>query len=131
MATVDALSQAQLLARLTSIASSHGGTSSMPDDHTVTGTLTAIKAKWLLGERKVTNNFTCTLDPASHEAHFRESAVETSWGMPPPTFTVQTTAQYGSRVNATRADKSVGGGGRLGVGGMLVSRLVSAAQRKL
>ena len=75
MATVTTFSQAELLKRLSQIASSHGGTSSMPDDHTVTGTLTAIQAKWLLGERKVTNNFTCTLEPANHEAHFRESAV--------------------------------------------------------
>ena len=116
MATVDALSQAELLARLSSLASSNGGTASMPDDHTVKGTLTAIKAKWLLGERKVTNNFTCTLDTASHEAHFRESAIESSWGLPPPTFTVETTSQYGSRVNTTRVDKSVGGGGRLEFG---------------
>ena len=116
MATVDALSQAELLARLSSLASSHGGTASMPDDHTVKGTLTAIKAKWFLGGRKVTSNFTCTLDTASHEAHFRESAIESSWGLPPPTFTVETTSQYGSRVNTTRVDKSVGGGGRLEFG---------------
>jgi hypothetical protein len=116
MATMNTLSQADLLARLSSIASSHGGTSSMPDDHTVTGTLTAIKAKWVLGSRKVTSNFTCTLDPASHEAHFRESAVETSWGLPPPTFTVQTTTQYGTRVNQSRVDKGVGGGGVLEFG---------------
>lgn len=116
MATVDAPSQSQLLARLTSIASSHGGTSSMPDDHTVKGTLTAINAKWFLGERKVTSNFTCSLDPGSHEAHFRESAIVSSWGLPPPTFTVQTTSQYGARVKATRVDKSVGGGGILEFG---------------
>ena len=116
MATVDALSQAELLARLSSLASSHGGTASMPDDHTVKGTLTAIKAKWLLGGRKVTSNFTCSLDPANHEAHFRESAVESTWGMPPPTFTVQTTSQYGARVKATRVDTSVGGGGILEFG---------------
>ena len=116
MATVEALSQAELLARLSSIASSHGGTASMPNDHTVKGTLTAIKAKWLLGGRKVTSNFTCTLDTASHEAHFRESAIESTWGLPPPTFTVQTTSQYGSRVNTTRVDKGVGGGGILEFG---------------
>jgi len=116
MATVTTFSQAELLKRLSLIASSHGGTSSVPDDHTATGTLTAIKAKWLLGERKVTNTFTCTLDPANHEAHFRESAVETSWGMPPPTFTVQTTSQFGARVKATRVDKGVGGGGILEFG---------------
>ena len=116
MVTVTLLSQADIVARLTSIASSHGGTSSMPDDHTVTGTLTAIKNKWFLGGRKVTSNFTCTLDPATQEAHFRESAVESSWGLPPPTFTVQTTTHYGTRVKATRADKSVGGGGVLEFG---------------
>jgi hypothetical protein len=88
----------------------------MPDDHTVKGTLTAIKAKWLLGERKVTSNFTCTLDTASHEAHFRESAIESSWGLPPPTFTVETTSQYGSRVNTTRTDTGIGGGGKLEFG---------------
>jgi len=116
MATVTTFSQAELLKRLSQIASSHGGTSSMPDDHTVTGTLTAIQAKWLLGERKVTSSFTCALDPANHEAHFRESAVETSWGMTPPTFTVQTTSQVGARVKATRVDKGVGGGGVLEFG---------------
>lgn len=116
MATVNALSQSELLARLSSIASSHGGASSAPNDHTVKGTLTAIKAKWFLGGRKVTSNFTCTLDPAAHKAHFRESAVESAWGVPPPTFTVQTTSQYGARVKETREDRSVGGGGRLEFG---------------
>ena len=116
MATATPLSQAELLPRLTSIASSHSGTASMPDDHTVKGTLTAINAKWFLGGRKVTSNFTCSLDPVSHAAHFRESAVESSWGLPPPTFTIRTTSQYGSRVNATRVDKGVGGGGRLEFG---------------
>ncbi|MEI6239654.1 MAG: hypothetical protein WCR51_04650 [Planctomycetia bacterium] len=72
MATKNTLSPADLAARLSSIASSHGGTSSMRDDLTVTGKLTAIKAKWFLGGRKVTSTFTCTLDPAKHEAHFLE-----------------------------------------------------------
>ena len=116
MAPVDATSQGELLLQLSSIASSHGGTSSMPDDHTVKGTLTVIKAKWFLGGRKVTSSFTCKTDPTSHKAHFRESAVESSWGLPPPTFTVQTTTQYGTRVKQTRVDKGVGGGGLLEFG---------------
>ena len=116
MATVTRLSQAELLKRLSLIASSHGGTSATPDDRSVTGTLTAIKATWLLGGRKVTSNFTCTLDPATHEAHFRESAVESSWGLPPPTFTVQTTSQHGAHVKETRVDKGIGGGGILEFG---------------
>jgi hypothetical protein len=117
MATASSIrSQAELLSRLSAIATANNGTAVTATDGTITGTLTAIKAKWFLGGRKVTSNFTCTLDTASHEAHFRESAVESTWGMPPPTLTVQTTSQYGTRVNATRVDKSVGGGGILEFG---------------
>lgn len=116
MATVNALSQADLLAQLSAIANSRGGAASFPDDHTVRGTLTAIKAKWFLGGRKVTSSFRCTLDPATHEAHFRESAVESSWGMPPPTFTFQTTSQHGARIKETRVDTGLGGGGKLEFG---------------
>lgn len=114
--TSSVLSQAELLSRLSAIASAHSGITSAAPDGAITGTLTAIKAKWLLGGRKVTSNFRCTLDAANHEAHFRESAVESSWGLPPPAFTVQTTSQYGSRVNTTRTDAGIGGGGRLEFG---------------
>lgn len=110
------LSQADLLSKLLAVATANTGTAVTATDGTITGTLTAIKAKWLLGGRKVTNNFRCTLAPATHEAHFRESAVESLWGLPPPTFTVETTLQFGSRVNATRKDTGVGGGGRLEFG---------------
>jgi hypothetical protein len=117
MATASStLCQAELLSRLSAIATAHNGTALTATDGTITGTLTAIKAKWILGGRKVTSNFTCTLDPANHAAHFRESAVESSWGLPPPTFTVETTSQLGSRVNTTRTDTGVGGGGRLEFG---------------
>ena len=64
----------------------------------------------------VTSNFTCTLDPATHTARFKDSAVERSWGLPPPTLSVRTTTQRGGRVDATRSDKGVGGGGRLDFG---------------
>ena len=117
MATASStLSQAELLSRLSAIATTHNGTALTATDGTITGTLTAIKAKWLLGGRKVTSNFRCTLDPANQAAHFRESAVESSWGLPPPTFTVETTSQYGSRVNTTRTDTGIGGGGKLEFG---------------
>jgi hypothetical protein len=42
--------------------------------------------------------------------------MESSWGLPPPTFTVETTSQFGSRVNTTRTDTGVGGGGTLEFG---------------
>ena len=116
MAVPSTLSQAELLSTLLAVATANTGTAISATDGTVTGTLTAIKAKWILGGRKVTSNFRCTLDPATHEAHFRESAMESSWGLPPPTFTVETTSQFGSRVNTTRKDAGVGGGGRLEFG---------------
>ena len=117
MATASStLSQAELLSRLSAVATTHNGTALTATDGTITGTLTAIKAHWLLGGRKATSTFRCTLDPASHEAHFRESAAESSWGLPPPTFTFQTTSQYGSRVNTTQTDTGVGGGGTLEFG---------------
>jgi hypothetical protein len=116
MVTANVISQAELLARLSLVASSHGGSASTADGHTVKGTLTAIKAKWLLGGRKVTSTFTCVLDAASHEARFRESAVESTWGLPPPTLSIQTTSQYGTRVIETRTDTGVGGGGVLEFG---------------
>ena len=116
MAVPSTLSQAELLSTLLAVATANNGTAISATDGTVTGTLTAIKAKWILGGRKVTSNFRCTLDPATHEAHFRESAMESSWGLPPPTFTVETTSQFGSRVNTTRKDAGVGGGGRLEFG---------------
>ena len=111
MATPHTLSQADLLSKLSAVATANAGTTLKATDGTITGSLTAIKSKWLLGGRKVTSNFRCTLDPANNEAHFRESAMESSWGLPPPTFTVETTSQFGSRVNTTRTDTGVGGGG--------------------
>ncbi|MGB8853536.1 MAG: hypothetical protein WCC69_08230 [Pirellulales bacterium] len=116
MAMPSALSQAELLTTLVAVATANTGTALSATDGTITGTLTAIKAKWLLGGRKVTSKFRCTLDPATSEAHFRESAVESSWGLPPPTFTVETTSQFGSRVNSTRTDAGAGGGGTLEFG---------------
>jgi hypothetical protein len=47
---------------------------------------------------------------------YRESAIETSWGLPPPTLKFETTSQFGTRVTQTRTDTSVGGGGRLEFG---------------
>ena len=105
MRTFSELSRAELLARLSSLATSHGGTASTPDDRSVEATLTAILSKWFLGGRRVTSHFRCSLDAATHEAHLRESAVGTSWGLPPPSFTVETNSQSGNRV-----DTSVDGG---------------------
>lgn len=108
--------EAELIEKLAGVVSTAGGTVTAQDAHALHGTLTAIKSKWFLGGRKVTDNLTCRLTPDAHEVHLQEKATETSWGLPPPTFTVETTVQTGTRVTSTRTEKAVWGGGRLEFG---------------
>ena len=42
--------------------------------------------------------------------------MESSWGMPPPTLTLETRTQSGSLVTSTRTDKAIGGVVRLEFG---------------
>lgn len=112
----DALPKAELLKRLISLATSEGATAAAPDDSTVAGEFSTIRSKWMLGGRKVVYKFSCQLDAVCRDVRFREASVESSWGMPPPTLTVETTSQRGTRVSETRTDKSVGGGGTLDYG---------------
>lgn len=108
--------QAELLDRIAAIATQAGGSVKSSNGSLVEGSVTAIASKWFFGGRKVVNNFRCSLDPESSQVRYRESAIETSWGFPPPTLRVETTSQYGTRVKQTRTDTSPGGGGRLEFG---------------
>lgn len=112
----DPIAEADLLESIAKVVEAEGGRVSSRDTHALSATLTAIVSKWFLGGRTVSDSVTCRLVPESHEVHLRETATETSWGMPPPTFTVETRVQSGSRVTSTRSDASVGGGGRLEFG---------------
>lgn len=80
------------------------------------GELEAIRAKWWFGGRKVAYRMSCRLTEADHTVHFREAAIERSWGIPPPTLTVETTSTSGWKRNEKRSDVSVGGGGSLNYG---------------
>lgn len=106
----------ELEAHLASIAADHGVNIKSSNDHKLRGTQEAIKSKWFLGGRKVVYSMACDVDEPVHTVRFRESALETSWGIPPPTLTVETTTQHGTKVNESRVDRSVGGGGRLDYG---------------
>ena len=70
-----------------------------------------ITAKWWFGGRKVTYRASCRLAEAERTVHFREAVVERSWGIPPPTLTVETTTTAGWKRSGTRTDVSVHGGG--------------------
>ncbi len=89
----------------------------------------SIRAKWLLGARTVTYRMSCRLDDAERTVHFREAIVETSWGIPPPTFSTEKTVVKGWERSGERADRSVGGGGTIDYGQVreTLKQMVSAA----
>ncbi len=80
------------------------------------GEVEAIRAKWWFGGRKVGYRMSCRLTESDHTVHFREAAVERSWGIPPPTLTVETTTTSGWKRNEKRSDVSARGGGSLNYG---------------
>lgn len=109
---------AELGRHLASVAGQHGLQITATDRGRLSGTLEAIKARWFLGGRKVVYRMSCDLDEPSHRVRFREAALESSWGIPPPTFSVETTTQHGTKVSESRVDTSVGGGGHLDYGSL-------------
>ena len=82
----------------------------------LSGDIESIRAKWWLGARKVSYRMSCRLVEQDHSVHFREVAVERSWGIPPPTLTVEKTTVSGWKRSGTRTDVSPAGGGTLDYG---------------
>jgi hypothetical protein len=82
-------------------------------DQELVGEVESIRAKWWLGGRKVNYRMSCRLAEADHTLHFREVVVERSWGIPPPTLTVEKTTVSGWQRSGERIDASIGGGGAL------------------
>jgi hypothetical protein len=76
----------------------------------------AIRAKWMLGGRKVAYRVTCRLDEPSLTARVRDAITESSWGIPPPSLQVEKTVQTGTRVSVSQSQRSAGGGGSLDSG---------------
>lgn len=109
----DIASERDLAAELHRQAAAAGLTVRVDTAHDVSGEAERIGAKWWLGGRKVTYRMSCHLTEADHTVHFREAVVERSWGIPPPTLTVETTTVSGWKRSGERHDVSVGGGGAL------------------
>lgn len=109
------LAKEELLARLMALAAKEGLNGEIKDG-VMQGRKEAIKARWFLGGIRSTYNFSCALDGDTCTATFRESIVDKSWGLAPPTVTVETSSQSGTTVDSTRRDRSVGGGGTLSFG---------------
>ena len=105
------LSSNDLLAELKKQAAIFGLSVRDGADRELLGEVESIGAKWWLGGRKVTYRMTCRLAEAERTLHFREAVVERSWGIPPPTLTVEKTTVSGWKRSGERTDVSLGGGG--------------------
>jgi hypothetical protein len=70
-----------------------------------------VKSKWWLGARTVTYRMSCRPSETDRTVQFRESVTESSWGLPPPTATAETTKVSGWKLSGERTDISTGGGG--------------------
>jgi hypothetical protein len=75
-----------------------------------------ILVKWLLGQRKVLYRMSVRLADAEHTANFREMVKENSWGLLPPTLTVETTSISGWERSGTHKERSLAGGGKVDYG---------------
>ncbi|MDO8398250.1 MAG: hypothetical protein Q7T45_10565 [Bradyrhizobium sp.] len=83
------------------------------DGQGLTGEAQPIRSKWWLGARTVNYRMSCRPSVADRTVQFRESVTESSWGLPPPTVTVEKTKVSGWKLSGERADASPGGGGAI------------------
>ena len=75
------------------------------------GDVESILIKWMLGKKTAVYRMSVRLAEADHVIHFREVVKESSWGLLPPTLTVEKTTTKGWERSGTHTEKPVGGGG--------------------
>lgn len=103
----------QLLSELKDRAASMGLALNSTAASTLAGEVESIRSKWWFGGRKALYRMSIRLDETNHSASFREAVAESSWGLPPPTITVETERVSGWERSGTKKEKSVGGGGEI------------------
>ncbi len=109
----NALSKNDLLAQLKTQSAVLGLKIHDDGDQELVGEVESIGAKWWLGGRKVTYRMSCRPTEEDHTLHFREAVAERSWGIPPPTMTVEKTTVSGWKRSGEHSETAVGGGGAL------------------
>ncbi|MGE0040875.1 MAG: hypothetical protein AB7H88_05390 [Vicinamibacterales bacterium] len=110
------LANQALIDRLRTVAESAGLEPVASPAHALAAEREIPLGKWFLGGRKVVYRLSCDLDEGAHDVRFRESTTESSWGVPPPAFTVETTSQSGTAARQQTTVTSPGGGGRFELG---------------
>ena len=81
------------------------------DGQGLTGEAQPIRSKWWFGARTVNYRMSCRPSQADRTVQFREAVIESSWGLPPPTATVEKTNVSGWKLSGERNDVSAEGGG--------------------
>ncbi len=111
-------SKRDVVANLKAVATVQGIAPQDDGDSGIRGRKETIKAKWFLGGNKSIYTFSCQLDEMARTATFRESILDKSWGIAPPSFNVQTYSQSGTTMTSSERQTSVGGGGVQEIGPM-------------
>jgi hypothetical protein len=105
------LDQTNLLAKLKMQAQENGLTVEEHGNDCFSAERTFILVKWALGQRKVVYKTSCRITEPDHAVHFREMVKESSWGILPPTFTVEKTTTKGWERSGTHSETAPGAGG--------------------
>jgi hypothetical protein len=100
-----------MLAGLRKLAGDHGVGVRDGAPGELAGDAEKILAKWWFGSRKVSYRMSCRLSEPDRKVLFREAVIERSWGIPPPTLTVETTTTSGWKRSGQRKDISPGAQG--------------------
>ena len=107
----DIASKADMLASLKAEAKRLGLTLREESAEGFKGDVESILIKWMLGKKTAVYRMSVRLAEADHVANFREMVKESSFGLLPPTLTVESTSTKGWERSGTRTEKPVGGGG--------------------
>ena len=107
----DIASKADLLAALKAEAKRLGLTLRDESAEGFKGDVESILIKWMLGKKTAVYKMSLSLAEAERTVHFREAVKESSWGLLPPTLTVETTSTKGWERSGTHTEKPLGGGG--------------------
>ena len=107
----DTLSMAALSDGLRSQAGALGLAVRDVDAEGFKGEVESILVKWPLGQRKAVYKMSIRLEEPDRVARFREAVKESSWGVLPPTFAIETTTTKGWERSGARTERAPGGAG--------------------
>ena len=105
--------KASLLERFAFLAADHDVALSPEGRDTLRGELEVSLGRWMIGGHSIRYRCWCRLDEAARIVTFRESTTETSWGVPPPTVTVERRTKGSTTAPDAKGARTTDGGGRL------------------